>query len=231
MTVSIVMTAAVCAVTPSSGLCCCFFTALQRRSLPLAHNFRLVSQATRVSAHGEQPSFPAESFCQYSHDHQEREGAGERCNSYPFITYISVGQKMPFVLPSSQIFKMYLSPVSYFLAVTHIHSKKYINMIFGLLSNATLEVNLQKTKKKYISHYLFWSFYCEIPWCVLMSKVTDISRVKKGNLERNHFVFRRYNKTISGHSYGLFWALSNIGIYQKHSNLELEKLVFIDIFN
>ncbi len=69
VTVCIVMSAAVYAVTPSSGLCCCFSAALQRPAPPLAHNFRLVSPATRVSAHGEQPTSPDESFCQYSHDH------------------------------------------------------------------------------------------------------------------------------------------------------------------
>lgn len=69
VTVCIVMTAAVHAVTPSLDLCCCFSAALQRPALPLAHNFRLVSPATRVSAHREQPSSPDESFCQYSHAH------------------------------------------------------------------------------------------------------------------------------------------------------------------
>lgn len=49
--VCIVMSAAVCAVTGSTGLCCCFSAALQSPVLPLAHNFRLVSPATRVSAH------------------------------------------------------------------------------------------------------------------------------------------------------------------------------------
>lgn len=65
----IVRGAAVYAITPSSGLCCCFFAALQRPVLPLAHNFRLVSLATRVSAHGEQLTSLDESLCQYSHDH------------------------------------------------------------------------------------------------------------------------------------------------------------------
>lgn len=73
-TVCIVMSVAVYAVTPTTGLCCCFSAALQRPAPPLAHNFRPVSPATRVSAHGEQPTSPDESFCQYSHDHWEREG-------------------------------------------------------------------------------------------------------------------------------------------------------------
>ena len=100
-TVCIVMSVAVYAVTPTTGLCCCFSAALQRPAPPLAHNFRPVSPATRVSAHGEQPTSPDESFCQYSHDHWEREGEERgkereterdgraRSNSRPYITYIS----------------------------------------------------------------------------------------------------------------------------------------------
>lgn len=67
--VCIVSGAGVYAATPTTGLCCCFSAALQRPAPPLAHNFRPVSPATRVSAHGEQPTSPDESFCQYSHDH------------------------------------------------------------------------------------------------------------------------------------------------------------------
>lgn len=74
VTVCIVMRAAVHAVTPSSDLCCRFSAALQRPAPPFAHKFRLVSPATRVSAHGEQPTSPDESFCQYSLDHYRKEG-------------------------------------------------------------------------------------------------------------------------------------------------------------
>lgn len=65
------MSAAVCAVSPTTGWRCCFSAALQSPALPFVHNFRLVSLATRVSAHEEQPTSPDESFCKYSHDHSE----------------------------------------------------------------------------------------------------------------------------------------------------------------
>lgn len=72
-TVCTMMSAAVYTVTLSTDLSCCFSAALQSPAPPLAHNFRMVSPATRVSAHGQQPTFPDESFCQYSHDPKERE--------------------------------------------------------------------------------------------------------------------------------------------------------------
>lgn len=55
-----------------------FFAALQSPALPFAHNFRLVSLATRVSAHEEQPTSPDESFCKFSHDHWEGERGRRR---------------------------------------------------------------------------------------------------------------------------------------------------------
>lgn len=83
MWLCIVMSAAACADSASTGWRCCFSAALQSPALPFAHNFRLVSLATRVSAHEEQPTSPDESFCKYSHDHWGREREEERENICP----------------------------------------------------------------------------------------------------------------------------------------------------
>lgn len=77
-TVHITMSAPLYTITPSIGLCYCSSAALQNPVLLFAHNFRLVSLATTVSAHGEQPTSPDESFCQYSHDHLEGVRGRER---------------------------------------------------------------------------------------------------------------------------------------------------------
>lgn len=127
----IVMTVAAYAVTPSSGLCCCFSAALQRRVLPLAHNFRLVSPATGVSAHGEQPFFPRwelllvqsrslgkrERVRQTEREREWRGGGEQRdgwpqSNSYPLITYISwwdMNCSFALLQPSSQTVTSYCS--------------------------------------------------------------------------------------------------------------------------